>query len=75
MRSGYLGYAGEARFRVVFSDLWILCSVGGGEVGVSFCFVSPPLCILDPFVHATKRSSELPLPRTLNAASDYTNKC
>lgn len=58
-------------------DLLGLCSVicglfapPGGLVVFGF-----PLFILDRFVRAAKRSSELPLPRTLNAGADYTNKC
>lgn len=58
-------------------DLLGLCSVicglfapPGGLVVFGF-----PLFILHRFVRAAKRSSELPLPGTLNAGADYTNKC
>ena len=56
-----------------FCSQWSICGLFAllrrGFVLVCFSFF-----ILDRFLHATKRSSELHLPRTLSMGSDYTNK-
>lgn len=69
MKIVYQGYSGEERLRFAPSNQFVeylLC----WDV-VLFCF---SFFILDRFLHATKRSSELHLPRTLSMGFDDTNK-
>lgn len=59
--------SGEERCLFAFSDLFVDYSLWWD---VFFFF--PP--IFNRFLHAAKHCTELPLPRTFNVYSDYTNK-
>lgn len=65
MKIVYSGYSAEERF-VLLSVVYLGTILA--LLGFVFLFL---FSVLDRFLHATKRSSEFPLPRTL---INYTNK-